>query len=177
MVMKKKLGLMPYLQPFGRLGIVTKSHKFPEKWKEKGKKMMLIGYAGNHTGDTYKMFDPIAKSMRLSCNMKWLDWKTPDPVKKCVFLTNSSPRRHSYSQSCTQQWTPCAGCTKGRGRPMLGNLLFGTQITGQVWLRSSMWLACLAVAYHKPIHDYILLIQKYTIEVHFMTSTLAISQC
>jgi hypothetical protein len=69
---------MPYLQPFGRLGIERIQHKFCGKWKEKGKKMMLIGYAANHTGDTYKMFDLIAKTMRLSQDIKWLEWKTPD---------------------------------------------------------------------------------------------------
>jgi hypothetical protein len=33
---------------------------FQGKWKEKGKKMMLIGYAANHMGTAYKMFQDFA---------------------------------------------------------------------------------------------------------------------
>jgi hypothetical protein len=56
----KQCKLIPYLQPFGRLGTVTIRRKFSSKWKEKGKKMVMTGYGANHTGDTYKTFDPVA---------------------------------------------------------------------------------------------------------------------
>jgi hypothetical protein len=88
--MDKKSGLLPYLQPFGRLGIVTIRRKFRGKWKQKGKKMMLIGFAAGHTGDTYKMFDPIAKTMRLSRDVKWLEWKNPDPYRE-MSIFNQQP--------------------------------------------------------------------------------------
>jgi hypothetical protein len=41
--------------------------------------MMLIGFAADHTGDMYKMFHPRAKTMQLSRDVKWLEWKVPDP--------------------------------------------------------------------------------------------------
>jgi hypothetical protein len=66
MVMKKKPGLLPYLQSFGRFQIVMTSGKFEGKCKDKGEKMTLIGYAADHMGDTCKMFNPIAKMTRLS---------------------------------------------------------------------------------------------------------------
>jgi hypothetical protein len=54
--------LLPHLHPYGRLAIVTTQRKFHGKWKEKGKKMMLIGFAANHKGFTYKLFNQIAKT-------------------------------------------------------------------------------------------------------------------
>jgi hypothetical protein len=86
MLMKRKSGLLPYVHPFERLGIVTIWRRFHGKWKEKGKKMMLISFAADHMGDTYKMFDPIAKTMRLSQDIKWLEWKIPDPYREMSIL-------------------------------------------------------------------------------------------
>jgi hypothetical protein len=40
--------------------------------------MEMIGYGTNHSGDTYKMFDPVAHMMQLSRNIKWLAWAGPD---------------------------------------------------------------------------------------------------
>jgi predicted acetyltransferase len=37
--------LVPYLVPFRQIRIVTVCQKFKGKWKEKGIKMILIGYA------------------------------------------------------------------------------------------------------------------------------------
>jgi hypothetical protein len=82
MVIKKKRGLLPCLQSFGRLQIVMTGRKFGGKWKEKGETMMLIGYAADHMGDTCKIFNPIAKMRRLSRVIKWLEWKTLDPYQE-----------------------------------------------------------------------------------------------
>jgi hypothetical protein len=61
------------------IGYCEDPKKFLSKWKEKGKKMLMIGYGTNHTGDTYKMFDPVSRTMRLSRDIKWLVWTCPDP--------------------------------------------------------------------------------------------------
>lgn len=48
--------LFRHLQPFGRTGIVTIRRKFSGKWKERGIKMIMVGYARGHPPDTYRMY-------------------------------------------------------------------------------------------------------------------------
>jgi hypothetical protein len=47
---------------------------------------MLIGYAADHTGDTYKMFDLIAKTMRLSCDIKAVRVEDSGPLSIDEYL-------------------------------------------------------------------------------------------
>ncbi len=70
---------IPFLQPFGRIGIVTTRQKFRSKWKEKGVKMICTGYALNHPRGTYRMFDPVKKSICCSQDIFWHDWSPYNP--------------------------------------------------------------------------------------------------
>jgi hypothetical protein len=51
----KQSKLFPYVRGFGRIGIVALRQKFKSKWKEKGTKMIMVGYAEDSLADTYRM--------------------------------------------------------------------------------------------------------------------------
>jgi hypothetical protein len=54
---------------------VTIRKKFQSKWKEKGKKMVMIRYGANHAGNMYKRFNPVSQTMHLSQDIEeWLEW-------------------------------------------------------------------------------------------------------
>jgi hypothetical protein len=73
--------LFPYLREFGRIGIVTIRQKFKSKWKEKGIKMIMVGYAADSSADTYRMYNPKTKHIIRSRDVKWLEWETLDPKR------------------------------------------------------------------------------------------------
>jgi hypothetical protein len=50
--------LYPNLMEFGRIGIVSIRQKFKSKWKEKGIKMIMVGYTVDSSADTYWMYCP-----------------------------------------------------------------------------------------------------------------------
>lgn len=65
-----------------------------ENGKRKERKMMLVGFAADHTDNTYKMLDPIAKTMWLIHDMHWMEWKIPDPYHE-VSIFNQQPDAES----------------------------------------------------------------------------------
>jgi hypothetical protein len=71
--------LVKYAQPFGRVGIVTIRRQFGSKWKQKGYKCVFVGYAKNHPADTYRMYNPVTKSIVQSRDVKFLTFSRPDP--------------------------------------------------------------------------------------------------
>ena len=73
--------LVPYLQPFGRIGVVTIRKKLHGKWKEKGIKMIMVGYSGNRSADSYRMFNPKTCKVIDSRDVTWLDWRRADPKR------------------------------------------------------------------------------------------------
>jgi hypothetical protein len=73
--------LYPYLVEFGRIGIVALRQKFKSKWKEKGIKMIMVGYAADCSADTYRMYNLKTKHIIRSRNVKWLDWEVLDPKR------------------------------------------------------------------------------------------------
>jgi hypothetical protein len=79
--------LYPYLKEFGRIGIVTIRQKFKTKWKERGIKMIMVGYATDSSADTYRMFNPKTKKIIRSRDVKWLEWKILDPKRDMSIFT------------------------------------------------------------------------------------------
>jgi hypothetical protein len=72
--------LYPMLQPFGRIGYVTIRKKMKATWKEKSVKHVMVGYAKNHSSDTYRMFDPKTKAISQTRDIStWAEWKRVDP--------------------------------------------------------------------------------------------------
>jgi hypothetical protein len=68
-----------HLIQFGRIGYITNRVKFQKKWVDKTTKCILVGYADDHSPDTYRMYNPDTKQVILSRDVRWADWKHTDP--------------------------------------------------------------------------------------------------
>ena len=55
MFYNKKPTVYSNLQPFGRIGYVTKRNKIKKKFSEKSVKSICLGHANNHAADVYRM--------------------------------------------------------------------------------------------------------------------------
>ena len=72
--------ILHHLVQFGRIGYVTDRTPIRKKWTPKSHKCIMVGYASDHSADTYRMFNPITKSMLLTRDVKWAEWTRPDPA-------------------------------------------------------------------------------------------------
>jgi hypothetical protein len=77
-------GKEPKLNPkhlieFGRIGYVTDRDKMKAKKRPKSKKMIMVGYADNHSPDTYRMFDPSTNRIKSTRDVRWADWNRNKP--------------------------------------------------------------------------------------------------
>ena len=62
-----------HLRTWGEAGVVcTRDLKTP-KIANKGIKCMFVGYSLDHTGDCYRMWDPLTGWIHISRDIKWLD--------------------------------------------------------------------------------------------------------
>ena len=66
-----------YSIEFGRAGYVTIRNKFQGKIKPRSHKCIMLGYADNHSADTYMMFYPKTKHIILSRDIQWADFDHP----------------------------------------------------------------------------------------------------
>ena len=66
---------------FGRVGYVTKRDKMKGKIEDRAIKCVMVGYGRNHSGDTYRLYNPATKRILLSRDVTWSDWKMTDPTK------------------------------------------------------------------------------------------------
>ncbi len=83
--------LFPMLQPFGRIGYVTIRKKFKAVWKEKSEKHLMVGYAKNHSNDTYRMYNPVTRRVSQTRDVgTWAEWSRVDP-KKDMSVFNEDP--------------------------------------------------------------------------------------
>ena len=71
--------LYPHMVQWGRVGYVTIRSKFRKKMTSKSYKGVMMGYAANHSGDTYRMFKPETKTIVMSRDVRWAKWEKPDP--------------------------------------------------------------------------------------------------
>jgi hypothetical protein len=65
---------------------VSIRQKVKSKWKEKGIKMIMVGYAADSSSDTYQMYNPTTKKIIRSCDVKWLDWEILDPKRNMSII-------------------------------------------------------------------------------------------
>ena len=80
MMTGKQSKLHPMLQPFGRIAYVTIRQKFKATWKEKSVKHIVVGYAKNHSSDTYRMYNPVTKKVSETRDVgTWGEWNRIDP--------------------------------------------------------------------------------------------------
>jgi hypothetical protein len=68
-----------YLVEYGRIGWVTKRAKIKKKLQPKAFKCFMLGYAKEHAGDTYRMYNPATKKIIMSRDIKWADWSPKSP--------------------------------------------------------------------------------------------------
>ncbi len=91
--------LYPHLIEFGRIGYVTDRAQFKGKMKSKSYPCLMVGYAHNHSNDTYRMYNPATDEIILSRDIKWADWRKlqPDRVISSIFNSYStSGRMYTY---------------------------------------------------------------------------------
>ena len=76
---KKPLDIK-YLRRFGEIGILANRKKLKAKSEDRGTKCYFVGYADDHTPDTYRMYNPNTGKIVLSRDIRWLDTfeLTPD---------------------------------------------------------------------------------------------------
>jgi hypothetical protein len=70
----KPHSFVKHLQPFGRIGMVSMRNKLKPKWKPKATKMLFTGYAEDHSGDTYRFFNPQTLQVIYSRDVVWMEW-------------------------------------------------------------------------------------------------------
>ena len=59
---------------FGRVGYVTiRGAKIKNKIEERSIKHIMVGYAWNYSGDTYRLYNPTTKIIISSIDVKWAD--------------------------------------------------------------------------------------------------------
>ena len=64
-----------YLRKFGELGVVTISNtnKMKGKLSDRGITGIFVGYARNHSGNTYRMYNPKTKKVWITRDIIWLN--------------------------------------------------------------------------------------------------------
>jgi hypothetical protein len=68
----KNPAFVKYLQTWGEAGTVTLKEKMDPKEKNKGVMCMFVGYAEEHPGDCYEMWDPTANRVHKTRDIMWL---------------------------------------------------------------------------------------------------------
>ena len=77
---------------FGRVGYVTiRGAKIKNKIEERSIKYIMVGYAWNHSGDTYILYNPTTKRIISSRDVKWADWKPVDPLNNMDIFVKYDP--------------------------------------------------------------------------------------
>ena len=71
----KKHRILDHLQPFGRVAYITNRSKIKAKLEPKSFKCIFVGYSDDHSGDTYKFYNPSTKQTILSRDVhQWMEW-------------------------------------------------------------------------------------------------------
>jgi len=71
--------ILPHLVQWGRIGYVTNRTKQP-KLTLKSTKMVCMGYAKDHAGDVYRMYNPVNSTVIETRDVKWADWHGGQPI-------------------------------------------------------------------------------------------------
>ena len=87
----KKPSFLYHMVEFGRVGYVTKREKISGKLEDRAVKCVFVGYGRNHSGDTYRMYNPVTKRIILSRDVKWAEFKKIDPKENMdIFIKYNS---------------------------------------------------------------------------------------
>ena len=69
-----------HLIEFIRIGYVTDRKKVKGKMKPRSFRCIMIGYADNHSPDTYLMCNPRTKKKIIIRDIRWTDFEIPQPT-------------------------------------------------------------------------------------------------
>ena len=83
--------LIPHLVEFGRIGYVTKREAIKRKWSDKAIKCIMVGYADDHTPDTYRLYNPVTDEVILSRDVRWASWNRTDPAQALKEFSDTQP--------------------------------------------------------------------------------------
>ena len=69
---RRNPGFIKHLYIFGQMGFVLIHCQICSKSKisDKGKEDFFVGYATEHAGDVYHMYDPNTRRIRISCDVR-----------------------------------------------------------------------------------------------------------
>jgi len=86
----RKSKLYGRLIEFGRIGYVKSLGK-PKNWEPKAMKCAMVGYALDHTEDTYRLYNLETKRVVLSRDVRWAEWNKLKPTDGVsIFESNQS---------------------------------------------------------------------------------------
>eukprot|EP00733_Pompholyxophrys_punicea_P000165 Pompholyxophrys_punicea_v1_NODE_28_length_5163_cov_5.731206.p2 type:complete len:441 gc:universal NODE_28_length_5163_cov_5.731206:1806-3128(+) len=74
--------IVAHLHKFGEVGYVANRKKIQAKLDDRATKTIFVGYAEDHAGDVFRMYDPEKKSIKLSRDVHWLDQMWGIPVSR-----------------------------------------------------------------------------------------------
>ena len=77
-----------HLIQFGRIGYVTDRTKIKGKMKPRSYKGIMVGYAENHSPDTYMLYNPSTRKIFRSRDIKWADFERPYPQEEMDLYQN-----------------------------------------------------------------------------------------
>ena len=66
-------GLLNHLVQWGRIGYIT-IHMKQNKLSKKSIKCVCMGYADDHSSDTYRFYNPVTNKILLSRDVTWAEW-------------------------------------------------------------------------------------------------------
>ena len=85
--------LISHLRSFGEVDIVFdyKGKKMRKKLEDRGFPAIFVGYAPDHAGDVYRMFNPVTSRVIVTRDVKFLgkyygDWKKSDKKTMSAYL-------------------------------------------------------------------------------------------
>jgi hypothetical protein len=63
---------MPHLRTFGEVGVIRNITSVKEKLQDRGSTCMFVGYAAQHAGNVYRMYNFNTGQLRLSRDVQWM---------------------------------------------------------------------------------------------------------
>ena len=92
-----------HLVEWGRIGYVTIRTKIQKKWRDRAVKMIMVGYALDHTPDTYRMYNPETNKVILTRDVRWAEWKDTDP-SETLKLFQRGEKTKSETTAGIEEW-------------------------------------------------------------------------
>ena len=97
-VWKKNPPRLGHLVEFGRIGYVTDRTKIKSKMSPRSFKAIMIGYAKEHSKDTFRMFNPSTRKVIMTRDIIWSDWEPAQPEEEMPVEEVKENRKNETAQ-------------------------------------------------------------------------------